>query len=251
MKKNQISTTPTFADIKPVFNRGRKHSWSEMSSFYYDKEQWWTKYCLHGPCTRAKDDSPPFCVITRKCDPECPQITTSIQMLFGNYIGNKIATDPTFLPEVPRYEIFEQEFTAVIPGSDIQITGFLDSFRVSPVSMREYKTSSNPKKWTYKSASNHGQMKFYKLLIALNMPLSFDPGQIFSTLTYIPVKMVGNLKGFHMELSNEPIQTWEVRHTAHEVWDFANEILETMDAMEAYAIAHRVIRLSTPAALDS
>ncbi len=156
-------------------------------------------------------------------------------MLFGNEVGGKIAADPKYLPEVPRYKIFEQKFEAEISG--IPLVGFLDSFCPDSFGMHEYKTASSKNKWNHKSVNSHGQLKFYKLLIWINKGIT--PENIKCHLTYIPVRKAGGFKeGFRMELSDAKPQTFEAKHTSAEVLEFANFIKAKFNEMVEYALKY-------------
>lgn len=187
--------------------QSRPLSWSAMSSFRYSPEQWARKY-LDGT-----------------------QDPANKEMLYGNEIGTRLATDPTFLPEVTRYDIFEKKLTARI--NDIELIGFFDSFKEDATAFAEYKTSSNPKKWTQKSAEDHGQLLFYKFLIWKNYGI--PPEQVDCTLFYIPVR---ETPAFGMELAPHPVKAFKVRKTAVDVLNFANYIKDTYAEMYEYAI-HR------------
>jgi hypothetical protein len=184
----------------------RKMSWSQIASWEYDKEQWYSKYIL------GEEQS------------------TNAQMLFGNVIGQKLASDPSFLPQVLRYKVFEKEFNAKL--SDFVITGYLDSYCPDTYNFYEYKTSSNPNKWTQKSVNSHGQLVFYKALIYLCEKIR--PENIKCKLFYIPVNQSG---GFEMELTkNAKIQSFDFDNTTTiEVLKFLNYIKKTRKQMESYA----------------
>lgn len=179
-------------------------SWSSLSSWDYDKNQWARKY-LDGI------SDPP-----------------NSQMLFGNEIGNKIANDPTFLPEVLRYKQFEKGLGGKI--GDIELIGFLDSFCPKHKYFKEYKTSSNTKRWTKKTTNEHGQLDFYYLLIWLNY--SVAPENIDCELFYIPVE---EGQDFRMKLSDAPIQSFKVKKTVLDILKFGKFIQKTYKEMEIFA----------------
>lgn len=182
----------------------RPLSWSAVSSFEYSPEQWFTKY------------------IKGEQEPE------NIQMAFGKVIGQRLASDPLFLPEIPRYAQFEKMLEANI--SDLKILGFLDSYCPDTKAFHEYKTSSNKERWNKKTANEHGQMMFYMLLIWINYAIK--PEEVNASLHYIPVHEING----EMKLATLlPCQSFEVKHTSLEVLKFANYLKETAKAMETYA----------------
>src|SRR6202000_2496265 len=104
----------------------------------------------------------------------------------------------------------------------INILGYLDAFQESPCNFLEFKTSSNTKRWTQKTAEDHGQMLFYFALIWLNYAI--PPEKISARLVYIPCRENG---GFEIELSDDPVQIFEVKKTSVDVLNFLNEIKDT------------------------
>jgi len=185
-------------------NSKRPLSWSQISSFEYDKNEWFKKYVLG-----EKQDS-------------------NTTMDFGKRIGERLASDPLFLPEVPRYEIFEKKFTARI--GKLNLIAFLDSFQRNPMAILEYKTSSNINRWTQESAEEHGQILFYLACcwLVYGVPAEY----VKCNLIYIPVKENGS---FDLEIDKTTkIQNFEVRHTSKEVLKFLNYILKTVDRMKEF-----------------
>lgn len=192
---------------KPQMNKTRPLSWSAISSFEYDPEQWYRKYVLN----EAQPSNP--------------------AMEFGKVIGEKLATDPTFLPEVPRYKHFEKKLEGKI--GDIYLLGYLDSFCPDEKHILEYKTSGNKKKWSKKSVMQHGQLDFYYLLIWLNYQI--PPENIKCHLVYIPVEE-GN--DFNMKISSQPIQIFEAKKTTMDILKFGAYIKEVYNRMIRYAEEH-------------
>lgn len=192
---------------KPQMNKTRPLSWSAISSFEYDPEQWYRKYVLN------------------EVQPSNPA------MEFGKVIGEKLATDPSFLPIVPRYKHFEKKLEGKI--GEILLLGYLDSFDPDGKHILEYKTSSNAKKWTKKSVMEHGQLDFYYLLCWLNYQI--PPENIKCHLVYIPVEE-GN--DFAMKLSTRPCQVFEVKKTVQDILKFGAYIKKVYNEMIRYAEEH-------------
>lgn len=182
-------------------------SWSAIGSWQYSKKQWAKKY-LEGINELPNE-----------------------QMKFGNYVGNRIATDPDYLPAVLRYDVFEKKFTAKIGKLDL--IGYLDSYHSEDKHFYEYKTSSNEDKWNHKSANEHGQILFYLFLIWKNHGV--PPEEIDIKLFYIPVATGGDFKMYVVE---EGIKNFDVKHTTMEVLNFAKYITDTYKEMEKFALAY-------------
>lgn len=185
----------------------RPLSWSSINSYLRSPKDWYSQY-IEGVKFHA----------TKK-------------MLFGNVIGQKLSSDPTFLPEVKRYNIFEKELTALIELEDkkIKLIGYLDSMDMDTKAFYEYKTSSSTTRWTQETAENTGQILFYMLLLWINYGII--PEDISCHLFYIPVRQKEN---FDMELSGEEVQCFEVKHTSEEVVKFGKYIEKMHDRMIKY-----------------
>lgn len=190
---------------KPQFNKTRPLSWSAISSFQYDPEQWYKKYVLNEP---------------QQSNPA---------MEFGKVVGEKLASDSAFLPEVPRYKHMEKKFEGKI--GDIQLIGFLDSYCPDTKSILEFKTSSNSKRWSQKKAEIHQQIDFYCLLVWLNHGVLPEKCH----LCYIPVEEGGS---FEMKLSDKPVQIFEVKKTAVDVLKFGNYVKDIYKQMQKFAEEH-------------
>lgn len=188
-------------------------SWSSYSAWHYidrhtTKEQahekWYERYVLGIPM------------------PETPAI------LAGKIIGERLATDPTYLPEVPRPEIYEYEVLKQ-KFSGITLTGHMDGWSPATMTLEEYKTSQSGTYWNQVSVDTHGQLTFYALLHMLESKIA--PEQIRMRLTYIPVVMRGD---FTVERSKEPVQTFETKRTMLDVLRFGAELKKTYKEMELF-----------------
>ncbi len=198
-----------------------KVSWSSLSKFgypghmmYANREEWFEKYVLGIRSTKIT----PY-------------------MTFGTEVGEKLVADKKFLPEVPRFPIFEQELHGVI-GS-VELVGHLDGFGLEKKLLGEYKTSSNPKTWTQKTVDEHDQILFYCLLIWLNYKIR--PEDLTITLTYIPCKLVSKsdkklqtIYDKKVVLTGEKAKTFKTKRTMRQVLAFANTIKNAHAEMREY-----------------
>mgnify|MGYP003393993590 CR=1 FL=1 len=185
----------------------RPLSWSSLFSFAYNRDEWAKKYLL-GIATPANK-----------------------LMEFGKTVGELIATNPKFLPIVPRYEIFEKELKFKV--GKIPLVGYIDSFSEDPLAMFEYKTYSKKDKWTQKVAQDHGQLLMYQA--GLWLLYDTPPEKIGCELVAIQVEETGD---FQMTLSKAPVQIFEVKHTKIEVLNFLVELQKTYKDMEKFALEY-------------
>lgn len=195
--------------MKPQINKARALSWSQISSFNYDKEQWYRKYVLN---EKQEDNA---------------------AMSAGKEIGERIASDPKYLPSLPRLPQYEKKLEGKV--GDILLVGYLDNFHPDSKAFAEFKTSANTKKWTQKTSDDHGQLSFYYFLIWLNYQK--PPEQIECTLHYIPVRETGSFK---VELI-EPvkIKSFSVKKTSMDILKFGKYIKDVRKEMEQYVKKHK------------
>lgn len=191
--------------------------WSQISSFAYDPRQWFSSYVLG---------------ITQSENPA---------MRFGKDIHARIQSDPSFLPTVPRGTINEHRMSAVLhagdhDGADLPLTGSADAWTPAPhFILDEYKTSVSAKRWTQKTAQEHGQLKFYALMLMLTEKVR--PEDMTVRLTWIPARADG-MFGERLSLDpNRSPRTFFVRLTTRDILLFAREIKNVRKEMYEYAQA--------------
>lgn len=196
---------------KPMFDKTRPLSWSAISSFEYDKEQWYRKYALGIK------------------DPE------TAEMLFGKKVGERLASDPLFLPAVPRLSTFE--FPFLCEYNKIPLIGFGDSFcEVTKRKLNEYKTGV--KEWTQKRADEHGQFDMY-LLQNYKMH-KVAPEEVDCTLIWMPTKRIedGDFKIRIVFDDSKRITSFRTRRTMVDILRFGARIDRTYREMEEYCLNH-------------
>lgn len=181
----------------------RSYSWSQHSSYAYSQEQWFDSYILN-----IRGSSP--------------------QMEFGNVVGGKLASEPTYLPAIPRQTHMEYEVRTKL--GKLELVGFFDSYHPKKRIMEEYKTSSNENKWNKDSVEEHGQLTYYCMLLMLKEKVPPESVQI--TLHYIPVSMDSF---FEMSVSG-PVQHFPTKRTTKQVFSLMVEIKKRRKEMEKYAM---------------
>ena len=183
------------------FNEKRPLSWSAISQFRYDKESWYQKYILGG------------------------EQEVTIEMDFGKNIGERIASDPTFLPQIVRHNKMEHEFKCKL--GDIHLLGFADSFcDITFKHLAEYKTSR--KKWDQKRVDGHQQLDMYLLMNYLMNKVK--PEEVNVTLWVIPTEFQ---KEELIYLEKE-IKKYQTKRTMVDILKFAEEIKRVYKQMGEY-----------------
>ena len=181
----------------------RPLSWSQISCFHYNPEEWFSRYV-------KGEKTPP-----------------NKEMLFGKYVGDKLASDPTFLPQVPRLSKYEHELRVVFNG--IHLIGFMDNFcDQSQKVMYEFKTGKRP--WNQKRVDEHGQIDMYALMHFITTKI--PPEQMDFKLVWLPTKESGD---FSISLI-EPVvpQIFTTKRTTADILRFGAYINDTVKAMASY-----------------
>lgn len=229
---------------KPPFNYERPLSWSAISSFHWSKEQWYVKYCVHGECKREGEIKnkkgkvigivEAFCTVTQCFNAQCPVIATSPEMIFGKNVGERLASDPKYLPEIPRLDTPEHELRVTFEG--IPLVGYMDFFcSVTQRKMREDKTGR--KKWDKKRVDEHGQIDMYLFMHWIETKIK--PEEVECHLDWMPTHIKDGEVAFI-----EPFQPvhFKTKRTLAQILGhdgFANKIRNTRKDMIEYHKNHR------------
>jgi hypothetical protein len=198
---------------KPQMDLDRPLSWSAISSFMYDKEQWYKKYVL-------KEEQPP-----------------SAEMEFGKMVGGKLEKDPTFLPQIKRHSKMEHEFKCNF--GEIVLIGYADSFcQLTNKKLEEYKTGV--KKWDQKRVDEHGQITMYCLMHYIMTKIKPEDTEI--TLWWMPTKRTETgdfkVKIEFIEPIEDNIKMFKTKRTMADILKFGAHVKQIYTEMQQYALAH-------------
>lgn len=172
-------------------------SWSSMNAFEsYGKDEWYEQYVL-GHRSEIND-----------------------LMATGIEVGTRLATDPGYLPTVPRPETYELNLRATL--GRIGLTGHLDGWTETTKELIEYKTTSNVNRWNQKKVDNHGQLDFYCLLLWENYQIL--PNDISIKLITILCKE-GIPKG---------MKVFQTKRTMQDILVFAKRIKDIHKDMHSF-----------------
>lgn len=206
-----LKPAPVRTGPKPMRDKKRAMSWSQISSFEYDKEQWYRKYVL-------------------KIRPE-----TSAAMEFGSKIGKQIETDPDYLPEIPRQKVMEYEFKAKYKG--ITLTGFADAFDDEKFLLEEYKTGKWQKPWTQKRVDSHGQITMYLFMKWLCEKI--PPERFTCRLHWLPTdhnEEDGTVR--FLKPIEKHIKHFRTKRTMKDLREFAQRLETVVASMDRYCEVH-------------
>lgn len=190
--------TTKLSDIRPHI------SWSEISSFEYNPEDWYSSYILGNK-------------------------KTSKQMEFGSMVDKKLQEDPTFLPQVERYPIAQHPLEFYI--DDLKVVGYIDGYDPSKPRIKDDKTGVTP--WTQKKADETGQLTLYTL--GLHLQEKINPADLELAISWLPTKEMGDFSIGFRDNPPTPI-IFHTKRTKKDIMLFGAYILETRKKMEEYVI---------------
>lgn len=169
----------------------RPLSWSSINSFKYNPDEWYEKY-INGK--RGRDTGP---------------------LVFGKNVGERLASEQDFLPEVPRLKEYEHELSVKI--GKIQCIGFLDNFDLDNRAFSEFKTG---KKWTQDKANKHGQIDMYAAMIYLKY--NIKPEDLKISLIWLPTEEQQDFRTDFIK-GMKPV-IFEIRKTMRDILSFMAEV---------------------------
>ena len=194
-------------DLTTVYNEKRPLSWSGISSFQWNKRQWYEKYVLK----------------------ILPEVTPELR--FGSMVDKKIQDDPKYLPNVIRYSVLQHEMRAMWNG--IPLLGFADAHEPSIPAIRDYKTGRKP--WDKKRADETGQLTMYLFMEYLkNRKLKPEAYELY--IDWLPTHIKDGEIAF-IEPNHKILvpKTFKTKRTMSQILTFGKLIEDTWAEMEAYA----------------
>ncbi len=194
---------------KKLFDKSRKLSWSAISSFEYDPEQWYRKYVLG----EEQKETP--------------------EMRFGKKLADELENGKCTISELVKKLPYKKEHEFSVMFGTINLVGFADDFdhRTFKV-LNEVKTGK--KAWDQKRVNGHRQFDMYLLMNYITNKIK--PEEVKCSLHWIPTQDNGDFTISFVE----PIQvhTFETKRTMHDILLFGQRIKNTFLAMEEYAKNH-------------
>lgn len=195
------------------FLQTRPLSWSAISSFEYDPEQWYQKYYMG---------------IEQPSSPE---------MEFGKKFADSCEMRE---PLAPVTLLKHVEFKFEFIFNDIPMIGFADTYEFTETG--EFKTGV--KAWDQKRVDQHGQITMYALG---NWILhKFKPQDCKFWLEWIPTKRVAQGNGAYrtsdyaieFATSNPVVHHFDTKRSMRDVLQFGLMVQKTLQEMEQYVRNH-------------
>ena len=186
-------------------------SWSSINSFRYDPNEWYEKY-INGK--QGKSTGP---------------------IVFGKNVGERLATEETFLPNVPRLKEYEHELSVKI--GKIPCIGFLDNFDLEAKSFSEFKTGKN---WTRQKAESHGQLDMYAAMIYLKYGIK--PEDLNISLIWLPTEEQQDFRTDFVK-DMKPV-IFPIKKTMRDILSFMAEIQVIHKQMQHFILSKSVDKFS-------
>ncbi len=203
-----IKFDPTFKD--------RPLSWSQLSAFEWSPEEWYQRYVL-----RIKPENTPA-------------------MEFGNKVDKKLQEDPTWHPEIPRYESLQHKVN--VKFGKIHMVAFFDTYvapkKVPKFEARGYVTTvamlddykTGVKAWTQDRADETGQLTMYGFMLWLRDKIK--PEDVDFGIHWLATKENGD---FSVSLVKDvKAKSFRTKRTMKQLLKFGQYINATVKKMEAY-----------------
>lgn len=191
------------------FDKNRPLSWSAISSFEYNPEQWYKKYVLGERDEETKE------------------------MIFGKVLANKLECGTCDIPELVKKLPFKKEHPFKVMFSGIPLIGYADDFDDKTFKeLNEVKTGKKP--WDQKRVDEHGQLTMYCLMNYITNKIK--PEDVVCRLHWLPTKENGDFSISFVE----PIvvHSFETKRTMLDIANFGIKIKRIVKEMEEYAEKH-------------
>ncbi len=189
--------------------KSRPFSWSQLSSFEYNPEQWYRNYFLG-----ERDAS-------------------SKEMEFGKVFALSIEEGTCEIQELMERLPSKKEHPFNVVFSGIQLVGYADAFEdMTFDDLGEVKTGK--KAWDQKRADQHGQLTMYALMNYITNKKR--PEDVRFRLHWIPTQDNGDFTISFVKPVK--VHTFETKRTMSDILTFGNRIKNTIKLMEEYAHIH-------------
>lgn len=189
---------------KKTFDKNRPLSWSAISSFEYDKEEWYRKYVLG---------------VQQRATPA---------MTFGKKVAEAIEAGkpPARLTILSQCE---HELHCIFEG--ISLIGFIDTYEPGK-SVGEFKTGKRA--WTQKRVDEHGQLDMYLLCLFVRDKVHPETLEVF--LEWMPTQEHGD---FSVSIIDpDKVHHFKTKRTMTDILRFGARIKRTYREMEEYCQNH-------------
>lgn len=191
--------------MKPTFDKTRPLSWSAISSFEYDPEQWYKKYVLKEEQEETKE------------------------MLFGKKLATALELGRCEIPDLVAKLPYKKEHPFKVVFGKIPLIGFADDFDHKTFrTLNEVKTGK--KTWDQKRADEHGQFDMYLLMNYITNKV--PPEEVRCFLHWLPTQDNGDFTISFIEPIR--VHTFETKRTMAQVLGFGARINRVYREMELY-----------------
>lgn len=194
---------------KKTFDKSRPLSWSAISSFEYDPEQWYRKYVLN-----QKDDE-------------------TKEMIFGKKLATALELGKCDIKDLVEKLPHKKEHPFKVMFGKIPLIGFCDDFDDKNfTTLNEVKTGKKP--WTQKRADEHGQIDMYLLMNFITNKIR--PEDVKCAIHWLPTQENGDFSITFIEPVK--VHTFHTKRTMAQILAFGARINRVYQEMETYCKLH-------------
>ena len=194
-------------------DKERPLSWSSISGFHYNKEEWFKRYIL-------KEENPP-----------------SAEMLFGKKFADSLEDNTCEVKELVEKLPYKKEHKFLVMFGKVPLIGYADDFDDKKfVNLGEVKTGV--KKWDQKRADGHGQFDMYLLMNYITNKVK--PEDVKCCLHWVPTtrKETGDFEVVIDFVRPIQVVSIETKRTMRDILAFGDYINKTLEEMESFVCRH-------------
>jgi hypothetical protein len=195
--------------MKYTFDKNRPLSWSSISSFLWNKEEWFDKYIL-----------------------KKPQMV-SVEMEFGKVFAESIENDTCAVPELMKFLTGKHEHPFNVMFGNIPLVGYADDFDDKTFRrLEEVKTGK--KKWDQKRVDEHLQIDTYLLMNYITNKVR--PEEVRCRLHWIQTEENGDFSISFVQPIK--VHTFETKRTMQQILNFGMKVNKTYKEMQDFVTNH-------------
>jgi hypothetical protein len=195
--------------MKYTFDKNRPLSWSSISSFWWNKEEWFEKYILHYEQAVTKE------------------------MEFGKRFAQSIEDGNCPVPELMQYLTGKKEHPFNVKFGTIPLVGYADDFDDKTFRrLEEVKTGK--KKWDQKRVDEHLQIDTYLLMNYITNKVR--PEEVRCRLHWIQTEENGDFSISFVQPIK--VHTFETKRTMQQILNFGMKVNKTYKEMQDFVTNH-------------
>ncbi|HEY9826368.1 MAG TPA: hypothetical protein V6D19_13045 [Stenomitos sp.] len=196
---------------KYIIDQKRPLSWSSISSWEYNPEEWFKRYIL-----KEKTEE-------------------TVEMAFGKKLATELETNTCTIPDLVQHLKNKKEHKFLVKFNDIPLIGFADDFCTKTFrELNELKTGK--KEWDQKRVDTHQQFDMYLLMNYITNRI--PPEEVRCRLFWLPTV---DSMDFSIQFRDNPPTPiiFETSRTMRDIVEFGAKIKRIYAEMQKYVENHQ------------